>query len=99
MSVNPQTSSRMLALAAAGVIIVVCGAVTAVLLLVQDVPSGDADSVASNFPFDVGTETYTEPDIYTETETFVEPETSTETDEYPTDETTARSLDGFQQVS
>lgn len=90
----------MLALAAAGVIIVVCGAVVAALLLVQDVPSG-ADSVASNFPFEVGTETYTEPEIYTEPETLIESETYTETDtgEYTTDETTASPLDGFQQVS
>ena len=84
----------MLALAASGVIIVVCGAVVAVLLLVQDVPAGDAGSVASTLSFDVGTGTYTEPETYTETETFVESET-----EYPTDETTASSLDGFQQVS
>lgn len=97
---NPQPSSRTLALAAVGVIIVVCGAVVGALLLVRDIPSSDADSAASPFLFDVGTETYTEPEIYTETETYTEPETYTE--DFPTDttvDTTASPLDGFQQVS
>ena len=85
----------MLALAAAGVIIVVCGAVVAALFLVRDVPPGETDSAAPAFPLDVGTETYTEPDVYIETETFAEPET----DEYPTEETTASPLDNFQQVT
>jgi hypothetical protein len=92
----------MLALAAAGVIIVVCGAVVAALLVVRDVPSSDAGSVASPFTFDGGTETYPEPDIYTETETIAEPEPYTETEtteEYTTDETAASPLDEFQQVS
>ncbi|MGB3441513.1 MAG: hypothetical protein WBA97_22425 [Actinophytocola sp.] len=78
-------------------VIMVCGAVVTVLLLVQDVPSGNADSVASDFPFTAVTETYAGPEINTETETFVESET--DTSEYPTDEPTASSLDGFQQVS
>jgi hypothetical protein len=93
----------MLALAAAGVIIVVCGAVVAALFLVRDVPPGESDSAASEFPFDAGTETYTEPEVYTETETF-ETYTETETaEEFPTEETTeettASPLDAFQQVS
>lgn len=84
----------MLALAAAGVIIVVCGAVVAALLLVQEVPSSDADSGSSSFPFGAGTETYTEPEIYTETESGTDP-----VEEYTTDQTTASPPDGFQQVS
>ncbi|MGH3875580.1 MAG: hypothetical protein ACRDSK_00935 [Actinophytocola sp.] len=89
---NPQPSSRTLALAAAGVITVVCGAVVTALLLVREMPPSEAESA---FPFDAGTETYAEPDVYTETETF---ETYTETDtaeEY----TTESPLDAFQQVT
>jgi hypothetical protein len=89
----------MLALAAAGVIMVVCGAAVAALLLARDMPAGDPPSAASDFPFPVGTETYSEPEIYTETETYVESETYTETDTYPTDEPTLSQLDGFEQVS
>jgi hypothetical protein len=92
----------MLALAAAGVLIVVCGAVTAALLLVRDVPSSGGDSAETTFPLGVGTETYPEPEIYPETETFTESETYSETvpaEEYTTDETTASPQEGFQHVS
>lgn len=99
---DSQPSSRVITLAAVGVIIVVCGVVVAALLLVRDVPPSEADSVTSPFTFDTGTETYTEPETYTETETYTEPEPYTEsetTEEYPTDETTVSPLDGFEQVS
>jgi hypothetical protein len=90
----------MLALAAAGVIVVVCGAVVAALLLVGDVPASETDSAAAPFVF--ATETYAEPDVYTETETYAEPEPYTETEtteEFPTDVPTTAPLDEFQQVS
>ncbi len=99
---NPQPSPRLLALAAAGVIVVVCGAVVAALFLLRDIPSGAADPDTSSFPFGGGTETYTEPETSTETETYADTETYTDTEtteETTEDTTTARPLDGFEQVS
>ena len=88
---NPRPSPLTLTLAAAGVVIVVCGAVVAALLLVRDVPPGETGSVASVYPLDAGTPPYSEPEVITETVT--EPETYTETT------TTVAALAGYEQVT
>ncbi len=93
--VNRQPSPLALTLAAAGVVIVVCGALVAALLFVQDVPPGETGSVASTFPFGVETETYVEPETVTETETFETYTETTTTEAYPT----ANALSGYEQVS
>ena len=88
---NPQPSPLTLTLAAAGVVIVVCGAVVAALLLTRDVPSGDSGSTAVVYPFDAGTQIYPEPE--TGTETYTETETTTPTT------TTVAAPSGYEQVT
>lgn len=89
---NPQPSPLTLTLAAAGVVIVVCGAVVAALLLVRDVPSSETGSAAVVYPFEAGTQPYPEPEVITET--FTEPETTIETTT-----TTVAAPVGYEQVT
>lgn len=100
---NPRPSTNLVAFAAAGVVIVVCGVVTAGLLFLRDLPFGNADPGGSAFPFDPGPETYLDQgDYYPDTQTYPTAEPSTETvpvEESTSDSTTSGLLDGFEQVS